>query len=79
MDRSHTLKASSKYYQAGADMEPTRKKKRGHPKNTWRRDLQMDIKNTGYTWRQLENRAQDRHLWKTVVNGLCHRRDEGHN
>ena len=29
-----------------------------------------------YIWRQIKVKAQDRRLWKTVVNGLCPRRDD---
>ena len=39
-------------------------------RNTWRRDLLTDIKRTGYSWRELEKKAQDRRLWKTVTNDL---------
>jgi len=36
-----------------------------------------DMKRTGYSWRELEKKAQDRSLWKTVVNDLCPRRGKG--
>ena len=36
------------------------KRKRGRPRNTWRRDLEADVTETEYTWRQLERMAQDR-------------------
>ena len=42
----------------------------------WRRDLMTDIKRTGYSWRELEKKAQDRRLGKTVVNDLCPMRGE---
>ena len=35
-----------------------------------------DIKRTGYSWRELEKKTQDRRHWKTVVNDLCPRRGE---
>ena len=47
------------------------KRKRSRPKNTWRRDLEADAKQTGCTWRELERIAQDRRRWRTVVDGLC--------
>ena len=34
-------------------------------------DLLTDIKRTGYSWRELEKKAWNRRLWKTVVNDLC--------
>ena len=50
---------------------PQGKRKRGRPRNTWRRDLDADTKSTGYSWTQLEKIAQDRVRWKAVVDGLC--------
>ena len=52
---------------------PQGKRKRGRPRNTWRRDLDADTKRTGFSWAQLENVAQDRVHWKSVVDGLCSR------
>ena len=59
------------------NMNPQGKRKRGRPRNTWRRDLMKDIKRKGYNWRELEKKAQDRRLWKSFVNDLCPRRGEG--
>ena len=42
------------------------KRKWGRPRNTWHRDLDADIKRTGYSWTQLEKIAQDRVRWKAV-------------
>ena len=54
------------------------KRKIGRRKNTWRRDQEADVKETGYTRRQLEILAQDRSAWRSHVGGLCPRRgDEG--
>ena len=53
---------------------PQGKRKRGRPKNTWRRELEADMQNMGYTWKQLERKAQDREEWKVLVDGLCPRR-----
>ena len=73
----HTLrKPASTITRQALTWNPQGKRKRGHPRNTWRRDLQTDIKRTGYSWRELGKKAQDRRLWKTVVNGLCPRRGD---
>ena len=37
---------------------PQGKRRRGRPRNTWRRDLQADTRKMGYTWNQLERMAQ---------------------
>jgi len=39
---------------------------------------QTYTKMTGYSWRELEIKSHDRRLGKTVVNGLCSSRDDGH-
>ena len=75
---SHTLpKQASTITRQALTWNPQGKRKRGRPRNTWRRDLLTDIKRTGYSWRELEKKAQDRRLWKTVVNDLCPRRGKG--
>ena len=53
---------------------PQGKRKRGIPKNTWRRDLEADIKQTGNSWQKLETIAQDRRRWRNIVDGLSSRR-----
>ena len=53
---------------------PQGKRKRGRPKNTWRRNPEADIKQTGNGCQQLERIAQDRRRWRNVVDGLCSRR-----
>jgi len=74
----HTLrKAASTITRQALTWKPQGKGKRGRPWNTWRMDLLTDLKMTGYTRRELEKKAQDRRLWKTVVNDLCPRSGEG--
>ena len=58
---------------------PQGKRKRGRPRNTWRRDLESDMALTGLGWGQLEKTAQIRTRWRAVVDGLCSRWSEGHN
>ena len=50
---------------------PQEKRKRGHPRNVWRHDLEAETKRMGYTWWQLERLAQGRDAWKALVGGLC--------
>ena len=68
----HTLRkpATSTTRQA-LRWNPQGKRKRGRPRNTWRRDLETDARKTGYTWTQLERLAQDRDGWRELVRGLC--------
>ena len=50
---------------------PQGKRKRGRPRNSWRRDLEAEVKNMEKTWGQLERLAQDRSSWRALVRGLC--------
>ena len=54
-------------------------RKRGRPRNTWRRELEKDIKRTGHSRKQLERIAQDRGAsWRVIiVGGLCSGRSKG--
>ena len=68
----HTLRrpASSITRQA-LSWNPQGKRKRGRPRATWRREVEAEMKRTGRSWLQLERDAQDRHLWRMIVDGLC--------
>jgi len=35
-------------------------RRRGRPRKTWQRDLDKDLKHTGFTWKELERIVQDR-------------------
>ena len=72
----HIEKAKHQHYETGLDVEPSGQAKEGRPKNTWRRDLEEDITQTGLSWKQLERIAQDRRRWRQVVHGLCSRRSQ---
>ena len=56
---------------------PQGQRKRGRQRNTWRRELEMDIKRTGQTWKQLERIAQDIWDWRANVGGLCSGKSKG--
>ncbi|BFZ09511.1 hypothetical protein BsWGS_12550 [Bradybaena similaris] len=78
MDRAHASEAA-KHHQTGIEVEPPQgKRKRGCPRNTWRRGLEADTTRMGYTWSQLERIAQDRGMWRTAVSGPYPDKDEGH-
>ena len=72
----HTLrKPTSSTTRHALIWNPQGKRKRGRPRNTWRRDLEADTKELGLTWGRLERLAQDRDAWRTLVGGLCPRKD----
>ena len=54
---------------------PQGKRKRGRPRNSWRRGVESQMRNWGHTWATLGRFAQDRTRWRTeLVNGLCSNR-----
>jgi hypothetical protein len=68
----HTLrKPATNITRQALRWNPQGKRKRGRPRNTWRRDLDADGKKLGYTWGQLERMAQDRAKWRNIVGDLC--------
>ena len=71
----HTIrKSASNTTRQALNWNPQGKRKRGRPRNTWRRDVEADIKELGLTWGKLERLAQDRDAWRTLVGGLCPKR-----
>ena len=50
---------------------PAGKRKRGRPKETWRRTIEGEMMEMGYTWAELEKRAKDRKGWCMLVKALC--------
>ena len=68
----HTLrKPASNTTKQALKWNPQGKRKRGRPRNTWRRELEADIKRIGHEWKILEKLAQDRDAWRSLVGGLC--------
>ena len=55
---------------------PTGKRKRGRPKETWRRTVESEIKEMGMSWPEVEKKAQDREIWRELVLALCASRHE---
>ena len=73
----HTLrKASTSCVRQALSWEAIGRRRRGRPRNTWRRDLRRHMSEMQLTWSQIECLAQDRVVWRRLVNGLYPRRDE---
>ena len=49
---------------------PEGKRKRGHPKITWRRTVEKEIKEMGKTWGDIKLTARDRQMWREHVAAL---------
>lgn len=68
----HTLRRGSDHIPKQAmDWNPQGKRKRGRPKQTWRRTIADEAKNIGKTWSEVKREAQDRIRWRTTVDALC--------
>nr|KAG5710647.1 hypothetical protein BaRGS_035049 [Batillaria attramentaria] len=68
----HTLRkpASSTTRQA-LTWNPQGKRKRGRPRNSWRRDTEAELCKQGTNWTGVARLAQNRVRWRRVVDGLC--------
>ena len=54
------------------------KRKRGWPRNSWRRDTEAELKQQGTNWSGMTRAAQNRVRWRGVVDGLCSTGSDGH-
>ncbi|XP_063411262.1 uncharacterized protein LOC134694195 [Mytilus trossulus] len=50
---------------------PEGKRKRGRPKTTWRRIVENELKERGYTWGTVERTANNKEGWRKLVLILC--------
>ena len=46
------------------------KRPRGRPKTRWSDAVRRDLQKMNITWREAEERATDRELWRTMINEL---------
>ena len=75
----HTLRkpASSTTRQA-LTWNPQGKRKRGRPRNSWRRDTEAELKQQGTNWSGMTRAAQNRVRWRGVIDDLCSTGSDGH-
>ena len=50
---------------------PAGKRKRGRPKLTWRRSVEKEMKEVGWSWNQVQHWASDRQYFSSLVSALC--------
>jgi hypothetical protein len=53
------------------DWNPQGTRKRGRPRNTWRRSVMEEAQRGGRTWREVKRLAVDRGCWKSFMEALC--------
>jgi hypothetical protein len=68
MDRSHIKKRGWRSTKGCPTLEPKGNRKRGRPKNSWRRSV---MKEAGRSWNELRFLAADRQKWKGLIDNLC--------
>ena len=68
MDRSHIKKRGWRDTKAALLWNPLSNRKRGRPRNSWRR---LVIKEAGRSWNELSFLAADRQKWKRLIDNLC--------
>ena len=73
----HTLRKGQNNISCQAlDWNPQGKRKRGRPRNTWKRTTEAELNNINISWKEVKTQAKDRKKWRTVVSALCSTRSE---
>ena len=68
MGWSHIKKRGWRDTKGSPTLEPAGSRKRGRPKNSWRR---LITKEAGRSWNELRFLAADRQKWKGLIDNLC--------
>ena len=55
---------------------PDGRRKRGRPRETWRKTIEREMKERGWTWGHLERQALGRCRWRSLVEALRAAHDE---
>ena len=75
----HTLrKPVSSTTRQALTWNPHGKRKKGRPRNSWRRDTEAELKLQGTNWTGIVRAAQNRVRRRGVVDGLCCTCSDGH-
>ena len=68
----HTLrKPTNNITRQALSWNPQGRRKRGRPRNSWRRDLEKEVIENGWNWTELGRRAQNRVRWRKLVKAMC--------
>ena len=68
MDWSHIKERGWRDTKEALFWNPQGNRKRGRPRNSWRRSVN---KETGRSWNELRFLAADRRKWKGLIDNLC--------
>ena len=73
----HTLrKDPTNATRQALDWNPQGKRRRGRPRQTWRRSLQNELRNSNMSWEEAKTCARDRGKWRRAVEALCFSRSK---
>ncbi|VDP69080.1 unnamed protein product [Schistosoma curassoni] len=68
----HTLKKSpNRVTRQAVIWNPQGERKRGRPKNTLRRKMEINMRRMNRKWMELEKKVENRVRWRVLVGGLC--------
>ena len=68
----HTLrKPKESITRQALTWNPQGKRKKGRPRNTWRRDVEKETQEMGFSWGEVSQLSQDRVAFRSVIRGLC--------
>lgn len=68
----HVLRKEKNYIcRISLRWSPAGKRKRGRPRETWRRTIETEMALMGKTWGEIEKIAKDRKRWRDLVSALC--------
>ena len=74
----HTLrKTASSTTRQVLTWNPQGRRRRGRPRNIWRRDIEAELQKQWTSWNRLKREAQNRVRWRHVVDGLCSTGSDG--
>ena len=75
----HTLrKPATNTTKQALTWNPQGTRRRGRPRNSWRRDTEAELRELGMNWSEATRSAQNRVQWRSVVDGLCLTLSERH-
>ncbi|VDP15969.1 unnamed protein product [Schistosoma margrebowiei] len=71
-DQEEALKVDTTNYASRETLtwNPQGQRRRERPKNTLRREMEIDMRKMNKNWMELEKKAQDRMGWRIMVGGL---------
>lgn len=67
----HTLRKSNDIAKEALDWNPQGRRRRGRPKDTWKRSLDRELTAADTTWLQVKTLAPNRIRWRGFVDALC--------